>query len=242
MLRIAVATASDALAQKVCRSMGQRAARIDRFESFTRCVTSLASRRFDLIAIDYASQPLQEFDRLSIAQNLPKSTPTIAFVSDGPIDQSVKLLDAGVDRCMPISFDEKHFSAVVRALTRRSLGLTSSVTQYGALSFNHETKCASIDGEQVALTTREAQVLEILLRRVGQITSKEAFIEAMGPRSIDLNSSAVEVYVHRIRKKISDEVLPIRSIKRCGYFLKRFTPTLAPTPRETDHALILSWV
>jgi DNA-binding response OmpR family regulator len=58
---------------------------------------------------------------------------------------------------------------------------------------------------------------------MGQIISKEDFVRAIDPNNMDLNSSAIEVYIHRLRKKISNDVLPIRNIKRCGYFLRKFS-------------------
>ena len=224
MLRVAVATADDALAQKIARAVSQRDMHIVRLQSFTLCASSLAAPDFDLIAMDYSNHRLEEEAGLYVHRLLRKSTPTIAFVSDNHVDLAVKLLNAGVDRCMPVSFDEDHFSAVVRALTRRNQGLASSVSAYGVLSFHHETKRTYIQGVEVELTARETQVLEVLLRRVGQLIPKDAFVEEMGPDSIDINSSAVEVYIYRLRKKIPHDVLPIRNIKRCGYFLQRFTP------------------
>jgi DNA-binding response OmpR family regulator len=134
-------------------------------------------------------------------------------------------LDAGVDRFLVEPFDEQHFGAVVRALMRRRQGHVSSVTQYGHLSFDHGLKQLQVDGAGVELTTREAQVMDVLLRRVGQIISKEEFVQDMDPDNMELNSSAIEVYIHRLRKKVSAEVLPIRNIKRCGYFLPRFKPS-----------------
>ncbi len=109
---------------------------------------------------------------------------------------------------------------------RRRQGHVSSVTQYGPLSFDHGLKQLHVHGAAVDLTTREAQVMDVLLRRVGQIISKEDFVQEMEPDNMELNSSAIEVYMHRIRKKVSADVLPVRSIKRCGYFLRKYNPSL----------------
>jgi len=235
MLRIAVATSCDALAQKISKAFSKKTAITERFESFEHCVSSLANLKFDLIAFDYSNQRIEVGALLQIERYLSKSIPTIAIVSDSHLEQSVQLLNAGVDRCLPLSFDEKHFGAIVRALTRRRIGLTSSVTQYGTLSFNHDSKRIFVEGVEVELTSRESQVLEVLLKRVGQLTPKETFIEEMGEGSIDLQSSAVEVYIHRLRRKISPDVLPVRNIKRCGYLLPRFTPALIPADQENRH-------
>ena len=227
MLRVAVATVDDGLAQKIARAMPQSDMRIVRLPSFKLNASAAATSGFDLIAMDYSNHRIDEVAALSVHRSLSNATPIIAIVSDRQVDLSVQLLNAGVDRCLPVSFDEDHFNAVVRALTRRRQGLVSSVSAYGALTFHHDTKRACIDGVEVGLTARETQVLEVLLKRVGQLIPKEAFIEAMGADGMDLSNSAVEVYIYRLRKKIPNEVLPIRNIKRCGYFLRRLTPTIS---------------
>ena len=112
--------------------------------------------------------------------------------------------------------------AVARALTRRKQGMTASVSHYGELSFNHVTQPAHVLGVAVALTCREAQVLDILLKRVGQIIPQTRFIQDLALGNMDLNTTVAEVYIHRLRKKISHDILPIRNIKRCGYFLPRY--------------------
>ena len=222
MLEIALVTSTEAMAQKISRAMPRVALCVTRFESLPQLATAKAQRKFDLLVVHHRFGCLDEACNLAVARHLLDTTPAIAIIPKDHPDCAVPLLNAGMDRCLSETFDASHFNAVVRALTRRSLGLTSSVIQYGALCFHHDTKRAWIHGNALELTKREAQVLGILLRRVGQIISKEDFIKEMDPRGIDLNATAVEVYIHRLRKKIRNDLLPIRSIKRCGYFLRRF--------------------
>jgi two-component system OmpR family response regulator len=224
MLEIALTSHSENLAQKISQALPSMSSCMTLYESLSQLSSVKGHKRFDLIVLHHPHACIDKEMNFSIGMHLPRSTPALAIVSDKYPECSVQLLNAGIDRCLPESFDVNHFSAVARALTRRLQGRASSVTQYGALSFNHETKRASIFDNEVDLTKREAQVLEVLLMRVGQIISKENFIEEMDPSNIDLNASAVEVYIHRLRKKIKAEHLPVRNIKRCGYFLRRFDP------------------
>lgn len=210
------------VAQKISRALPNLASGITNFENLFELPS--ARGKFDLVLVHYPYADFDERMRDSFERCVPKKTPVIAIISEEHPECSVPLLNAGVDRCLPASFDENHFSAVVRALTRRRNGFFASVSQYGVLSFNHETKQTWILGKEVELTKREVQVLAILLRRVGQIIAKKDFIDEMDPLSAELNEGAVEVYVHRLRKNINSEYLPIRNIKRCGYFLRRFDP------------------
>ncbi len=242
MLEIALVSRSDDWVQKVTLSLLNFVSCLTRYEFVHQLTSTERQKRFDLIVVHHPHAGVDEETYVSFERHLPKTTPVIAIISDKHLECSVQLLNAGIDRCLSESFDESHFSAVVRALTRRSHGLTTSVSQYGALSFNYETKRTCILETEVELTKREAQVLEILLKRVGQIIPKEDFIEEMDAHNLELNASAVEVYIHRLRKKIKSEYLPISNIKRCGYFLRRFDPSRETTTYSSDpFGLVMSW-
>jgi DNA-binding response OmpR family regulator len=225
MLDVALFTVDDQIAEKVRRALSFAGAKVERLHWPPTLNAAMVGKPRDLVVLHptHLERPQRtDFERIV---QLREATPSIAIVTDEQANEAFHLLDAGVDRFLVESFDEQHFGAVVRALIRRRQGHVSSVTQYGNLSFDHGLKQLHIHGSEVDLTAREAQVLDVLLRRVGQITSKENFLQEMDIDNLDLDSSAIEVYIHRLRKKISNDILPIRNIKRCGYFLRRYTPT-----------------
>ncbi len=221
MLDVALFTGDDQIADKVRRALSFASAKVERLAWQPRVSSAVMDRPRDLIVLHHTHldrQQSRDFERIV---QLREATPSIAIVTGQQADDAVHLLNAGVDRFLVEPFDEQHFGALVRALMRRRQGYVSSVTQYGGLSFDHGLKQLHVHGVAVDLTSREAQVMDVLLRRVGQIISKEEFVQYMDPDNMQLNSSAIEVYMHRLRKKVSSEVLPIRNIKRCGYFLPR---------------------
>lgn len=225
MLDVVLFTGDDQIAEKVRRALSFASAKVERLAWQPRMNSAVMDRPRDLIVLHPTHLDRQQRSDFERIVQLREATPSIAIVTDQQADDVVHLLDAGVDRFLVEPFDEQHFGAVVRALMRRRQGHVSSVTQYGGLSFDHGLKQLHVHGEAVDLTTREAQVMDVLLRRVGQIISKEEFVQDMDPDNMELNSSAIEVYIHRLRKKVSPEVLPIRNIKRCGYFLPRDKPS-----------------
>lgn len=236
MLKIALVTADDAVAQATVGALSTQAVAWAHFSCVETDVHALGRRDFDVWVVDCSTPPAHEAVRAYFERQATKVAPTLALLSDADPALSVPLLNAGVDRCLPLSFDAHHFLAVVRALARRQQGLLSTVTQYGTLSFNHDTKAVHLQGIRLDLTVRETQVLETLLKRVGQIVAKDVFIEILDPERLALNTSAVEVYIHRLRKKIPDEVLPIRNIKRCGYFLRPFSTVLPQVHHASSSA------
>ena len=202
MLDVALFTRDDQIAEKVQRALSFASARVERLHWQPSLRGDAMVKPRDLIVLHPSHlDPQQRSDFECLAQ-----------LSEA----------AGVDRFLVEPFDEQHFGALVRALMRRRQGHVSSVTQYGSLSFDHRLKQLQVNGAEVDLTTREAQVMDVLLRRIGHIISKEDFVQDIDPDNMDLNSAAIEVYIHRLRKKVSADVLPIRNIKRCGYFLPRY--------------------
>jgi DNA-binding response OmpR family regulator len=239
MLDVALFTLDDHMAEKVCRALSFASAKVERLTWQARMSPAVMDKPRDLIVLHPTHLDRQQHTDFERIVQLP--TPSIAIVTHQQVNDAVHLLDAGVDRFLVEPFDEQHFGAVVRALVRRRQGHVSSVTQYGQVSFDHGLKQLHIHGAAVDLTTREAQVVDVLLRRVGQIISKEEFVQEIDPDNIDLSSSAIEVYIHRLRKKISNDLLPIRNIKRCGYFLKRFTPPDTDNTHDTQPAASLAF-
>lgn len=221
MLDVALFTGDDQIADKVRRALSFASAKVERLAWQPRASSAVIDRPRDLIVLHHTHLDRQQSRDVERIVQLREATPSIAIVTGQQADDAVHLLNAGVDRFLVEPFDEQHFGALVRALMRRRQGYVSSVTQYGGLSFDHGLKQLHVHGVAVDLTSREAQVMDVLLRRVGQIISKEEFVQYMDPDNMQLNSSAIEVYMHRLRKKVSSEVLPIRNIKRCGYFLPR---------------------
>ena len=226
MLDVALFTGDDQIAEKVRRALSFASAKVERLNWQPRMSSAVMDKPHDLIVLHPTHLDRQQRNDFERIVQLREATPSIAIVTDQQADDVVHLLDAGVDRFLVEPFDEQHFAALVRALMRRRQGHVSSVTQYGSLSFDHGLKQLHVQGIAVDLTTREAQVMDVLLRRVGQIISKEEFVQDMAPDNMELNSSAIEVYIHRLRKKVSSEILPIRNIKRCGYFLPRDKPSM----------------
>jgi DNA-binding response OmpR family regulator len=221
MLKVALFVQDEVLAHKLQRTLDVMGAKVVRYDALSNSSTLWRSRHSDLIVV-HSTPTMMDWVRTFIPDPCGvQRAATLALVSEYHMAFATDLLDAGFDRCLPVSFNEAIFCAVVRVLMRRRQGMTASVCHYGALSFNHATHQACIAGVALDLTPREAQVLGILLKRVGQIISKERFLQDIAPDNMTLNTTAAEVYIHRLRKKISHDLLPIRNIKRCGYFLPR---------------------
>jgi two-component system OmpR family response regulator len=92
---------------------------------------------------------------------------------------------------------------------------------YGALVFDSVGRRVTLNDESVELSPRELGVLEILLSRVGKVVSKELLLEHLYSHNEEASSNAIEVYVHRLRKKIEAAGITIRTIRGMGYLLDK---------------------
>lgn len=228
MLDVAVITRDKDLIYKLHPALTGMGARVTCYASLSDEPALWESRQFDVLIVHDTKLMLTQGSMQGHAVHRMPFAVTIALLSDQHMVCAPDLLDAGFDRCLSVSSDPESLCAMVRALTRRRQGLTVSVCHYGPLSFNFVTQQAFLSEVPLALSVREAQALQILLERVGQIIPKARFMQDLAPDSQAINGNAAEVYIHRLRKKISDDILPVRNIKRCGYLLPRYDLPVEP--------------
>jgi DNA-binding response OmpR family regulator len=195
---------------------------IDRFEDLAALPPSTSLTRYNLFLWDGKTHLSDPLAPRTLARNLPEQTPHLALLDSPSAAQTIEWLQAGVDRCVHSAMNTEVLGATLRALTRRKQGLCCSSIQYGGLVFNHHTLLATLDGKELKLPWREAQVLGVFLQHVGQIIPKEKFLHVLNHDAWGLQDCVVGVYIHRLRKRLSSNFLPLQTIKGCGFFLKPY--------------------
>jgi len=137
------------------------------------------------------------------------------------VEERVKGLDYGADDYMAKPFSLQELEARVRALTRRGMGGTSSAIKHGPLVYDQAGRVATIDGKMVELSARELGLLEVLLQRAGRLVSKEQLVERLCEWGEEVSNNAIEVYIHRLRKKIEKGPIRIATVRGLGYCLEK---------------------
>ena len=140
---------------------------------------------------------------------------------DGTHDR-VKGLDLGADDYMVKPFELAELEARVRALTRRSTG-TVPLLQFGALAFDQTNRCALLRDELLDLSARELGLLEILMQRAGRLVSKDQLVDHLCGWGEEVSHNAIEVYVHRLRKKLESSGATITTVRGLGYCFEKST-------------------
>ena len=148
------------------------------------------------------------------------SVPVLILTAADSVEQRVKGLDLGADDYMAKPFSLQELEARVRALTRRGLGTASTVIKHGPLSFDATGRVAYINDQMIELSARELSLLEVLLQRAGRLVSKDQLVERLCEWGEEVSNNAIEVYIHRLRKKLQSSDASIITLRGLGYQLK----------------------
>jgi len=219
-MHILLAEDDDVLSDGISRALQQRGYSVDVFDNGLAVQQAAAASRFDLLILDLG---LPKLDGLSVLQQVRlqnKAVPILIVTARDGLQDRVSGLDLGADDYLTKPFDLPELEARVRALLRRSTGDNKDEELVlGELRFDIAGRRAFIKGMPLELSARELGVLEFLMQRTGRVVNKEQLIEYMYGWDKDVTYNAIEVNVHRLRKKIESANVNIRTIRGLGYLL-----------------------
>lgn len=175
---------------------------------------------YDLAIIDLALPKLGGIDVIRHMRAQGSSAPVLILTADDALHSRVDGLNAGADDYLTKPFEVEELEARLRALLRRSSRTLRSEIRFGPLSLDQNTRLFALDGVELHLSPREHAILEALLRRAGATVSKEALLESTYGFDDDVNLSAIEVHVHRLRKKLEGSGVAIATLRGLGYLLR----------------------
>ena len=218
-MRILIAEDDPALAEALRFALNQAGYAVDCADNGTAADEALKSEGFGMLILDLG---LPKLDGLEVLRRLRKRNATLPVLilsgRERPEDK-VSGLDLGADDYLVKPFSLNELQARVRALLRRGAGTAAPTLQYGNLSFDSVARVASVDDSPLQLSLHEAGVLEILLRRFGRIVSKEQLVEQLYSYDKEVSHNAIEVYVHRLRKKLTDSGIEVHTHYGRGYVI-----------------------
>lgn len=181
----------------------------------------LATQDYDLVILDISLPGLDGLGVLKHLRERGSKTPVLVLTARDRLDDRVTGLDLGADDYMTKPFELAELEARVRALIRRSEGEPASEIVHGLLRFDTVGRRVTVNGEVVDLRNREICLLEILLRHAGQVVSKERIADQLFDFDDQAGLTAIELYIHRLRKKLSPAGVVIRTVRGLGYLLDK---------------------
>ena len=221
-MRILIAEDDQVLADGLLRSLRGAGAVVDHVASGTEADTALVTNHhFDLLILDLGLPRMHGLEVLKRMRGRGDALPVLILTAADSVEERVQGLDFGADDYMAKPFALSELEARVRALTRRGRGGTSSVIKHGPLVYDQAGRVATIDGKMVELSARELGLLEVLLQRAGRLVSKDQLVERLCEWGEEVSNNAIEVYIHRLRKKIERDPIRIATVRGLGYCLEK---------------------
>lgn len=229
-MRILLAEDDAVLADGLTRSLRHSGYATDCVKNGLEADSALSTQDFDLLILDLGLPKMSGLEVLQRLRARNSHLPVLILTAADSIEQRVKGLDLGADDFMAKPFALSELEARVRALTRRGAGGGPTVIKHGPLSYDQVGRIAYINDQMLDLSARELGLLEVLLQRSGRLVSKEQLVDHLCEWSEEVSNNAIEVYVHRLRKKIESGGLRIATVRGLGYCLEKFPEPAPPTP------------
>jgi two-component system OmpR family response regulator len=223
-MRILLVEDDPLLADGLTRSLEASGFAIDRAIDGVSADHMASSAAYDLIILDLS---LPGLDGLSVLKRLRRraggssTTPVLILTARTGLEDRVKGLDLGADDYLAKPFALPELEARVRALVRRGKFGASPQLQHGRLRFDTIGRRALVDDEPLELSARELSMLETLLLSAGRVVSKEQLAEQLTGWGEAVGPNAIEVYIHRLRKKVETAGVSIRTVRGLGYLLEK---------------------
>jgi two-component system OmpR family response regulator len=220
-VRILIAEDDQVLADGLLRALRSAGYAVDQVASGAEADAALASHEFDMLILDLGLPRMSGLEVLRRMRARGSTVPVLILTAADSLDQRVKGLDLGADDYMAKPFALQELEARVRALTRRGLGSASSLIRHGPLTFDATGRVAYLDDCMIDLSARELSLLEVLLQRAGRLVSKDQLVERLCEWGEEVSTNAIEVYIHRLRKKIEHGPVRIATVRGLGYCLEK---------------------
>jgi two-component system OmpR family response regulator len=220
-MRILIAEDDPVLADGLTRSLHQADYAVDCVATGDQADHVLIAQGYDLVILDLGLPRLDGFEVLRRLRHRGSKVPVLVLTARDALDDRVRGLDLGADDYLTKPFDLPELEARVRALIRRGQSGGGSVLSHGALRLDTAGRRATLNGTPLDLSARELGVLEVLMHRSGRVVNKEQLAEQLYGWDEEVGANAIEVYVHRLRRKLEPAGVVIRTIRGLGYLLEK---------------------
>jgi two-component system response regulator QseB len=207
------------LGEAVRRGLRQQGHAVDWVRDGQAAEAALAGEPYDVVLLDLGLPGKSGLDVLRDLRRRGRRVPVLILTAQDAVPDRVVGLDAGADDYLVKPFDLDELAARVRALQRRSAGRAEPMLEHGRLTLNPATHEVSLDGVLVPLSAREFSLLHALLEHPGHPVSRARLEERLYGWEEAVESNAVEVHVHALRRKLGAEW--IKTLRGVGYMVPR---------------------
>ena len=187
-------------------------------------LAAVYAQAYDLVILDLSLPGVDGIDVLREMRRQEKTvlTPVLILTARATLDDKVRGLNLGADDYLSKPFELVELEARIKSLLRRS-GNVAPLVHVGRLAFDTTARVASVEGKTLSLTPRELAVLEALVSRLGKPVARHVLFEKIFSFDDEARPEAIEIYVHRLRKKLEGSGASVATLRGLGYVLSEIS-------------------
>ena len=219
VMRVLIAEDDPILADGLLHSLRGQGYTADRVADGAAADAALATGSFDVVILDLGMPRMDGLEVLRRLRARKSPVPVLILTARDEIEDRVRGLDLGADDYLTKPFELAELEARLRALARRVGHGSQPLVEHGRLTFDTVARVAKVDGELLELSARELALLELLLARTGRTVSKEQIVDHLCRWGEEVSENAIEVYMHRLRRKLEPGGVRISTLRGLGYCL-----------------------
>ncbi len=232
-MRILLVEDDAGIADGLKANLQQRGHAVDWCGTIASAWAALTTERFDAVLLDLGLPDGDGSSLLQRVRNAPASTglsqtwpdpatPVVILTARDGVHDRIEGLDLGADDYLSKPFDADELQARLRALLRRAAGRANPLIHYRDLVVNPAQHQAKLAGQAVDMSPRAFTILLILLQAQGRVLSRSQLEERLYSFDASVESNAVEVHIHHLRKKLGADY--IQTMRGVGYFMPQGKP------------------
>src|SRR5271169_655827 len=220
-MRILLIEDHQRLAQSIVEGLAGFGFGVDLFMTAEDGLAATKSISYDAIILDLGLPDRDGLDLLKDLRATASWIPILILTARDGIDDRVEGLDRGADDYLLKPFSMKELAARLRALLRRPGGPLGTTIDIGNVSLDSITRQIKVDGKVVAISGRELDTLELLMRRADRVVSKQLFEDSVYGISGEVSANTIEALVSRLRRKLDtiEARVSIHTLRGIGYLL-----------------------
>ena len=218
-MRILLVEDDGMLGEGVRLGLRQQGHAVDWVQDGPAAEVALAGEPYEVVLLDLGLPGKGGLDVLRDLRRRGRRVPVLILTAQDAVSDRVAGLDTGADDYMVKPFDLDELAARVRALQRRTAGRAEPVLEHGRLTLNPATHEVTLAGAPVSLSAREFALLHALLEHPGRPISRARLEERLYGWGEEVESNAIEVHVHALRRKIGPEW--IKTLRGVGYMVPK---------------------
>lgn len=219
-MRILLVEDHPQLAESVAQALRAGGWTVDLLNDGVAADLALSTEDYALAILDVGLPRLDGFQVLSRLRERGKTLPVLMLTARGEVTDRVHGLNLGADDYLAKPFELSELEARVKALLRRSVAAGERQQSCGPLVYDLDARRFSLGGQPLSLTSREQAVLEALITRPGRVMSKDQLAAQVFGLDEDASADAIEIYIHRLRKKLEGSSVRIVTFRGLGYLLE----------------------